>query len=475
MKKMLQKTLALAAVLLLIFAASGLAQQNVKVLDLTGNTYTSGVSYYVASGEQMDVTSTWTFEGWLYVDSRDADTYPVIMDRRTVFSWYLIDGASGGDYTVRFVARNSSDVIIASLRCDGIDGSSATQMNYDTWYHIAVSRDGASGVTRLFIDGNQKHSSTDADFVLSTGSAINYGARYWGSYSRFLDGALDEMHMSDAARYTSNFTITQSSLPQTADGSTVLLFNYDNSDLTNSATKNSYTATANGTLVYSNWDFLTDDLPLPVELSSFNTSSVNGKVILKWTTASELNNQGFIIQRSSEKEGTYIDVDSYQSNSALRGAGSVSHSTEYSYIDKNVLVGETLWYTLVSVDMNGVREVFGPVSVVVNENNIHRQDAGTIPETYSLSQNFPNPFNPSTSINFNLPATHDESTLVKLNIYDLQGRLIQTVFRGYMAAGSYQFTWNGKNAQGLRMASGVYIYSLETSAFNMSKKMMLVQ
>ena len=80
----------------------------------------------------MQVTGTWTFEGWLYVDSRDASTYPVIMDRRTVFSWYLIDGASGGDYTVRFVARYDNDLIIASLRCDGIDGSTATQKNIDT-------------------------------------------------------------------------------------------------------------------------------------------------------------------------------------------------------------------------------------------------------------------------------------------------------------------------------------------------------
>jgi hypothetical protein len=180
----------------------------------------------------MQVTDSYTFEAWLYVDSKGSG-YPVIMDRKTVFSWYLIAPPNGGDgdYRVRFVARDDNDNIIASLRSDGNDGSTDTPMYFDTWYHIAVSRDGTEGVARLFINGTEVHSSTDPDFVLSTpsGKSVNYGARYWASYERYLDGALDEIRYSDIQRYSSNFTITKNSYTHatTGDGNTILLFNFN--------------------------------------------------------------------------------------------------------------------------------------------------------------------------------------------------------------------------------------------------------
>lgn len=88
-------------------------------------------------------------------------------------------------------------------------------------------------------------------------------------------------------------------------------------------------------------------------------------------------------------------------------------------------------------------------------------------DTYKLSQNYPNPFNPTTSINYELSRAGD----VSLDVYDLQGRHITTVASGYKAIGSYQAVWNGLDARGHAVASGVYVYTLNANDVSISKQM----
>ena len=182
---------------------SVLVKDDITALDFDGND-----SFLVNdNNDQLDIKYTYTIETWFNIDSRAAGTYPVIMDRRIVFSLFLIDDATAGaDYALRFVARSStgSDAIIASIRTD----NSSAVLKYNTWHHLAVTRDYNNSIntTRIFIDGNLIDSSTDPDFQLHyTANKLNIGARYWGSYERYLDGKLDGISISKAAKYTSDF------------------------------------------------------------------------------------------------------------------------------------------------------------------------------------------------------------------------------------------------------------------------------
>lgn len=349
MKQLLLKSL--LTILLFVFGSSFLySQNNVKLLDLTANVYnsTNSKSFYVSIGAQMQVTGNYTFESWIYVDSYSSGNYPVIMDRKTVFSLFLIATNTTGDYRIRFVARDNSDNIIASMRNDGTSGSTDYTMNLQQWYHVAITRDGTTA--RLFVDGNLLDSSTDPDFVLSTpsGNSVNYGARYRTNRERFFDGAFDEMRYSDIARYTSSFTITTNTKPHptSGDAHTVLLFNFDNSDLTNSTSANTYTAGSYGTLTYSDWDgFPADKLPLPVSYirllaASANKSSIN----LSWATASEIINQGFAVMRSP-------DGKNWSQIGFIEGAGNSNTLKEYSFIDNNPF--KSNYYQLNQIDYNG--------------------------------------------------------------------------------------------------------------------------
>lgn len=93
------------------------------------------------------------------------------------------------------------------------------------------------------------------------------------------------------------------------------------------------------------------------------------------------------------------------------------------------------------------------------------------PRTYSLHNNYPNPFNPSTTIKFEMA----DFTDVTIEIYDILGNKINTLFKGKKAAGSHEIVWNGKNSAGVAVSSGLYFYKMKTKSFTKTKKMMLLK
>ncbi|HNX00263.1 MAG TPA: FlgD immunoglobulin-like domain containing protein [Candidatus Cloacimonadota bacterium] len=93
------------------------------------------------------------------------------------------------------------------------------------------------------------------------------------------------------------------------------------------------------------------------------------------------------------------------------------------------------------------------------------------PNYSMLKQNFPNPFNPSTTISFNLPKASD----VTLNVYNVKGQLVKTLVKGSTPAGNHTINWNGTNSNNEGVGSGIYFYTLKTGNHTETRKMMLVK
>jgi hypothetical protein len=91
--------------------------------------------------------------------------------------------------------------------------------------------------------------------------------------------------------------------------------------------------------------------------------------------------------------------------------------------------------------------------------------------SFNLYDNFPNPFNPSTTIQFELP----RFSQVNLSVYDINGKLVKNLLKGQYQAGNYSVRWNGTASSGENVASGVYVYHLQAEGQQMSKKMVLVR
>jgi len=90
---------------------------------------------------------------------------------------------------------------------------------------------------------------------------------------------------------------------------------------------------------------------------------------------------------------------------------------------------------------------------------------------YALAQNRPNPFNPTTKIQF----TIGRAEPVRLQVFDASGRLVATLMHRTVPAGLHEVSWTGRNDQGLPVASGVYFYRLEAGEFSKSKRMVLLK
>jgi flagellar hook assembly protein FlgD len=92
-------------------------------------------------------------------------------------------------------------------------------------------------------------------------------------------------------------------------------------------------------------------------------------------------------------------------------------------------------------------------------------------DQFALYQNYPNPFNPDTKIEFDIFSAGN----VEIAVYNLLGQKIKTLFNGYRPTGPYYVMWDGRNASGHAVSSGVYFYRLEAKNFSKTKKMLLVK
>lgn len=109
------------------------------------------------------------------------------------------------------------------------------------------------------------------------------------------------------------------------------------------------------------------------------------------------------------------------------------------------------------------RNTTDPTSVSEAENGV--------PRWFSLEQNFPNPFNPETSIRYQLPV----ETRVQLRIFDVLGRTVRTIVQEEQPAGTYTVIWDGRTDHGTSAASGLYFYRLQTGEFEHVAKMLLIK
>ena len=196
----------------------------------------------------------------------------------------------------------------------------------------------------------------------------------------------------------------------------------------------------------------TIDNPLPVELTSFTYSVIDGIVKLIWTTATEMNNYGFQIERRKI-------TDAWQSIGFVEGKGTTTEPQYYEFVDVSEKIGN-YDYRLKQIDTDGSFEYSQVLSIFVSG-----------PVTTRLAQNHPNPFNPSTTITFAVP----EAGEVKLAIYNLRGQLIQTLHSGPIAVGQHSVVWDGTDFRGAKVASGIYLYKLQAKDFVATRKLVFTK
>ena len=196
----------------------------------------------------------------------------------------------------------------------------------------------------------------------------------------------------------------------------------------------------------------TGDTTINVELVSFNASVVNNDVTLNWETATENNNAGFEIQRKSYEDAN-INTG-WKTIGFVEGNGTTTTQSDYTFFDGDVNAGRYC-YRLKQIDFDGTFEYSNEIDVEVS------------PLTeFSLEQNFPNPFNPTTTISFSIPSF----AFTSLKVYDILGNEVATLLSEEKSAGTYELQFDASI-----LTSGVYIYRLSAGSFTEMKKMILLR
>ena len=189
---------------------------------------------------------------------------------------------------------------------------------------------------------------------------------------------------------------------------------------------------------------------VPVELSSFSASVNSDNILLNWTTATELNNRGFEVERKTTSTNDW-DVLGY-----VEGRGTTTEPKTYSYQDYDVKSGRSYSYRIKQIDYNGNFTYYNLAQTI---------EFGS-PVKFELSQNYPNPFNPATVISFSLP----QKSNVTVKIYDILGNEVRTLINETKDAGKHSVNFNATS-----LSSGVYFYSIKAGNFTETKKMTLIK
>jgi photosystem II stability/assembly factor-like uncharacterized protein len=196
--------------------------------------------------------------------------------------------------------------------------------------------------------------------------------------------------------------------------------------------------------------------PIPVELLSFTASLNAGLIQLNWQTATEINNSGFEILKSTDNN--YFNLAGF-----VKGAGNSTAPIFYSFIDSEVKSGERYFFKLKQIDFDGTFTFSNTIEVDI-----------PLPATFSLEQNYPNPFNPSTKIKYNVPGIIAneayQSQLVTLKVFDVLGNESATLVNEQKLSGTYEVEFDARG-----LTSGVYFYQLRAGSFIETKKMLLLK
>ncbi len=414
-------------------------------------------------------------------------------------SWGTLTVASNGNL---YIGAASSDFVVARSSNAQISGQTVTwdmativSLNGFITYGIGPNPDGLGGQTNIAVDtsggpnqGNvyllcsvEPYSGSDpldVMFARSTNGGVNWSSpvrvnddvstsayQWFGTMSVAPTGRIDVVWLdtrdhpgtNTSALYYSNSTDGGTTWSQNERLSDYFdphvgwpnqqkMGDYFHMVSDSSSARLAWAATFNGEQdVY--YSYISDTTTIPVELLSFSSSVAGNAVTLDWSTATELNNQGFEVQRSTGS-------DKFADLGFIKGNGTTIEQKNYTYSDKNLKNGK-YYYRLKQVDYNGNYKYSKVVEADLRALN-----------SYVLEQNYPNPFNPATSISYQLPV----NSFVTLKVYDVLGNEIATLINEEKPAGAYKLDWNAAD-----QPSGVYFYQLKAGSYMDTKKMILLR
>lgn len=211
--------------------------------------------------------------------------------------------------------------------------------------------------------------------------------------------------------------------------------------------------------------FVTSEDTLPVELSNFRAElDYQNRIQLMWVTQSEVNLLGYYIHRNNED-----DVTTAELISPIITASNTTSTQLYVFTDTSVNEAGNYYYWLQCIDYNGDEKFFGPSICLYDfpETN----SGSEIPLREGIRSIFPNPFNPCTTISYQL----ESAGSMELTIYNIKGQKVLGKSLEHSEKGNYKFLWDGCDEKGKACGSGIYTIRMKCRGRNYLRKVAIIK
>jgi photosystem II stability/assembly factor-like uncharacterized protein len=416
---------------------NGLTGYVVYALAVSGNQIfaagTYGISRSTNNGTNWTSVFSYPGQGIMSIICSDTNIFAGTYDGRLFRStnngdtWTNADAGIPDKLSVDALAANGND-LYAGTYYGSTGGVFRSTNNGTSWAQTGLN----SWIISLTFSGNNLYAGTASGLYLSTDKGLN-----WSSCG--LDGSpVNNIVFNANNIYAGTYSVLES----WDKGINWMNTGPDMTVYSLAVCENNIFAGTQGKGI---WKRQLSSFLTPVEITSFITVVQNNLVELNWSTATETNNRGFEIQRKTSS-GEYVTVG------FKNGNGTSTKINYYTWAEK--LQPGKYSYRLKQTDYNGKFEYSKTI------------EADVVPNAINLEQNFPNPFNPTTTISFSLP----KSDNVKLTVYNAIGNIVATIVNEYKPAGNYSVQFKGSN-----LASGIYLYRLESGNYSATKKFILMK
>lgn len=392
--------------------------------------------------------------------------------------------AENGGKTKTHALQNGSPAINSGTDTDspltdqrGTNRQSTTDIG--AFEFVATNTTTASTTQEVPPDTNQINfgdSGTILQFTTANGSAVNLTVTKNNTNPGTIGDLPEGVQNVSSQRFwdinvnsgtvTGTYSITLDLAGMTGIGDLsqlVLLKRPDGTSVWQAVGTNSYNTVNGGTGTQVTWTGISNgfsqfgignngDEGLAVNLSSFQLEIFESSVRITWQTESEIENKIFLLERKT-KEDNFIKIGE------LEGSGNSSTTKNYEFFDRLVRNGELYTYRLADIDFNGKVTFHEEQSILADFFQDELVDEN-LPKDFKFYPNYPNPFNPKTTIKFDLPKSKSGLHKVSLSIFNILGEEVNVLLNEKMNAGNYSVIWNGTDKNGKEVSSGIYFYKL---------------
>lgn len=387
----------------------------------------SGKSGYFTKQSNMsvqlknEIKDDLLFQFWIKFDNAETD-------------FLLIKNALSGNDSLK-LSLNEFQILSIESNFLKFDSYIEQFISLKNWYHIALYFQPNNRAVQFYLNGKLFSKL----YFLNSINLIDFSFNFFNQDKRIF--FIDELYFIDCKDFQEQILLKKN-YPLRSNNNYKILYSASFNDEIKSTQNKNYR------LISNEIKLVKSDAPIFFETPEINVITYSNYYLIEWQSENLEQIKEYILEKS-------IDGEQYETIYKLSLTDFESKDQKFSFTDEKNNTEKVVYYRLKQINKDGTTDYSSLVKL----------GKGQV-ETFTIKQNFPNPFNPKTTIIFELY----QDSYVEVTVYNLEGQEIKKLFEGNLNKGEHQLTFDASN-----LPSGVYLYNISTPDYNQTRKMIFTK